>query len=103
MNWDDCSRDQVAHRYCDERDATFYVGGRKSNLSEPLRGVCASCLRQLCGWELLIIDRVRMSAKGQYQITPALSDPVLSCDQQLALQSADSLRFEIDRQTSDRH
>ena len=53
MNWDDCSRDQEARPYFDERDAIFEL---RSPELKPFRLSHAAIARRICGncvgWEL---------------------------------------------------
>ena len=76
MNWDDCSRDQVARRYYDERDAIFCLRWpelKPFRLStRRLRVVSAAIV---WGWELLTIDKARMSALNHSR--PSWSTPAL--------------------------
>jgi hypothetical protein len=47
MNWDDCSRDQVARPYYDERDAIFKAAGTKAFpalYAAVARRVCGNCV-----------------------------------------------------------
>jgi hypothetical protein len=68
MNWDDCSRDQVARPYCDERDATFYLRWPQIKpfltSTRRLRVVSAAIV---WGGELSIIDKAGMFALGHKQ------------------------------------
>jgi hypothetical protein len=72
MNWDDCSRDQVARPYCDERDATFYLRWPEikpfRTSTRRLRVVSAAIV---WGGELSIIDKAGMFALGHKQTFPS--------------------------------